>query len=204
MQHKIYENKNIFLLNIFIFKMDLLIKSPKITRGKGIRSVKDTVEKDRINEVDAAYNKLFNHYLSNQQQDKSLVRKLVNHDYFEHLLRNKKELQYMNMELLSKVLLFLDSKDDISSRNTKQEILDGLNDFSTKQTKKVDDSKETKEYKEYKQNKEILDFFRYVRFVEELINEQDLKVENEDEEEVRAWFKQKKLPMIHPHTNDFV
>lgn len=185
--------------------MELLIKSPKITRGKGIRSVRDEdVEKGRINETDAAYTKLFDYYLSDQQSNKIPVRKLINHDYFAHLLRNRKELQHMKMHLLSKVLLFLDSKDDnIFSANAKLEILDSLNDFSIKQTKKTSTSNtdDTKENKEHRQNKEILDFFRYTRFVKELMDGQKLKTEDEDEEGVRLWIKQEKLPTIHPHTD---
>jgi len=176
--------------------MDILIKSPKITRGKGLRSVKEEVNrKESINDRSAAYTKLFDHYLSEQQQNKILVRKLVNHDYFSNLLRNKKELQYMNMNLLVKVLLFLDSKDDdLFSKDPKSEILNYLNNSTIKQNKSL-----IRQINIIDDNKEVLDFFRYIRFIKILM---DNKINKEEKEETRIWNKARNMEMIHPHSDE--
>lgn len=175
--------------------MDILIKSPKITRGKGLRSVKEVDVKETINDRNAAHTKLFDGYLSDQQQNKILIRKLVNHEYFSNLLRNKKELQVMSTLLLAKVLLFLDSKDDnLFSKDPKSEILSYLNNSPIKQSKVVvkrigvDD------------NKEILDFFRYIRFMKILM---DNNKTNKEAEEIRIWNKARNMEMIHPHSDEF-
>lgn len=177
--------------------MESLIKSPKITRGKGIRSVKEEVnQKGYVNDRNVAYTKLFDYYLSEQQPNKTLIRKLTKHDYFADLLRNKRELQNMNINLLSKVLLFLDSKDDnLFNRDARSEILSYLND-STKQVKKVniiDDINIT-------ENKEVLDFFRYIGYVKILMDNNKFK--NYEKEEEKIWNKISKLEMIHPHTEE--
>lgn len=177
--------------------MDILIKSPKITRGKGLRSVKEEVnKKEFINDRNAAYTKLFDYYLSEQHQNKILIRKLTNHDYFSNLLRNKKELQYMNMNLLAKVLLFLDSKDDdLFTINPKLEILNYLNKTILKQNKSS-----IKQINIIDDNKEVLDFFRYIRFVKILMD--NIK-NNKGEEETRIWSKARNMEMINPHSEDY-
>lgn len=180
--------------------MDKLIKSPKITRGKGIRSVKiESVQKDSISDRNAAYTKLFDHYLSEQQQNKILIRKLTKHDYFSDVLRNKKELQNMSMKLLAKVLLFLDSKDDdyLFVRDAKLEIINYLNNPTIKQNKKLVKKVSVIDDDNIIENKEVLDFFRYVKFMKILMDNYNKfnNVDHEDHEE-KPWIKNQK-PMIH-------
>ena len=179
--------------------MEVLIKSPKITRGKGIRSVsEENNQKGFINDRDIAYTKLFDYYLSDQRQDKILIRKLKRHDYFSYILRNKKELQHMKMDLLSKVLLFLDSKDDdnLFGKNAKSEILTYLNNSTGKQNKNLAKKVNNIDDDNFMENKEVLDFFRYVGFIKILMDTN--KNNNEDEEQELT--KNYKLEMIHPHT----
>jgi hypothetical protein len=183
--------------------MEVLIKSPKITRGKGIRSVRgETNQKGSINDRDAAYNKLFDHYLSDQQPNKTLVRKLKKHDYFANLLRNKKELQHMKMELLSKVLLFFDSKDDdnLFGNNLKAEILTYLHIPTSKKTKSLKKKVNNIDDNNIDDNKEILDFFRYARFIQILIDNN--KINNEKDQE-KIWDKSGNMEMIHPHSAEY-
>lgn len=181
--------------------MDKLIKSPKITRGKGIRSVKiENIQKDSISDRNAAYTKLFDHYLSEQQQNKTLIRKLTKHEYFSDLLRNKKELQNMDIKLLAKVLLFLDSKEDddyLFVSDAKSEIINYLNNPLIKQNKKLVKKVTVIDDNNYVENKEVLDFFRYVKFMKILMDNYD-KLENESHEE-KQWVRARNLEMIHPH-----
>jgi len=183
--------------------MNRLIKSPKITRGKGLRSVKDSVKnvandeinrKDYINDRNVSYTKLFDYYLSDQQQNKVLTRKLENHDYFSTLLKDKKELQHMNMNLLAKVLLYLDSKDDtLFDKNPKSEIANFLTNSTIKQAKTS--AKNTNNI----DDKEILDFFRYIRFIKILMDNN--KLNNENDEKILT--KIKNMEMIHPHSLEY-
>lgn len=184
--------------------MEVLIKSPKITRGKGIRSVKEeTNQKESINDRDAAYTKLFDHYLSDQQPDKTLVRKLRQHDYFAELLRNKKELQHMNMNLLSKVLLFLDSKDDdnLFGENAKSEILNYLNNTTIKQNKNLGKKVNSIDDNNIMENKEVLDFFRYTTFIKILMDNN--KINNKENNEEKNGNKTENIEIIHPHSVEY-
>ena len=178
--------------------MEVLIKSPKVTRGKGIRSVKETPSQS-INDRDIAYTKLFDYYLSNQQQDKTLIRKLRKHDYFSDLLRNKKELQNMNMNLLSKVLLFLDSKDDddLFGENAESEILTYLNNLTSKQNKILSKKVNNIDDNNVMEKKEVLDFFRYTAFIKILMDN------NKFNEEEEILDKTGKMEMIHPHSAEY-
>lgn len=180
--------------------MDILIKSPKITRGKGLRSVKEEVnKKESVNDRSAAYTKLFDHYLSEQQQNKILIRKLTNHDYLANLLRNKRELQYMTMSLLANVLLFLDSKDDaLFNRDPKSEILNFLKNSTIKQNKIL-----IKQINAVDDNKEVLDFFRYIRFIKTLMDSNKTKINKDEEETTRIWNKARNMVMIHPHSDEY-
>lgn len=177
--------------------MNRLIKSPKITRGKGLRAVKeDEINIQINNDRNSAYTKLFDYYLSDQQQDKTLIRKLENHDYFASLLKDKKELQYMNMNLLAKVLLFLDSKEDtLFNKNPKSEILNYLNISMVKQNKNS-----LKTPNPIDNNKEVLDFFRYIRFVKTLMDNN--KIENGEKKE-RLLNKAQNKEMIHPYLFEY-
>jgi hypothetical protein len=176
--------------------METLIKSPKITRGKGIRSVKEE-DKEYVNDRNVAYTKLFDHYLSEQRPDKTLIRKLTKHDYFADLLRNKRELQNMQMELLSEVLLFLDSRDDdLFDKDPKAEILNYLNNSTTKQVKKINILDDIT----IVENKKVLDFFRYIGYVKLLMDNNKFK--NYEKEEEKLWNKTSKLEMINPHKDE--
>ena len=178
--------------------MDVLIKSPKITRGKGLRSVKDEVNKrEGVNDRSTAYTKLFDHYLSEQQHNKIPVRKLANHEYFADLLTNKRELQNMDINLLASVLLFLDSKNDnLFNRDPRAETLDHLNNSTTKQNKSL-----TKQTSVMDDNKRVLDFFRYIRYVKILMDNKINEGEGR-EEETRMWNKARNMEMIHPHSDE--
>ena len=183
--------------------MDILIKSPKITRGKGIRSVKDEpLVKKFASDRDAAHNKLFENYLSEKKGDKSnykIIRKLINYDYFYDLLLNKRELQYMNMELLSRVLLFSDNKlgqKKLFGSDPKSEILNYLNNSRFQQ------NKNDKNDKILLQNKLVIDFFRYVGFVQTLINK-NIEIEENPQIEISAYSINRRVEMINPSIDEY-
>jgi hypothetical protein len=148
--------------------MNVLIRSPKTVRGKGLRSVNEEIEGEETTlDRNSAHSKLFRSYLSEHRQNREPISKLRNPDKFTEILRDKKELQTMNLILLAKVLLFLDS-----GGTTSEEISEYLNYPIIKQSKNTEKSKKTKT----EIDREKLDFIRYMSFVMELLNKtQDIE-----------------------------
>ena len=94
--------------------MEVIIGSTQnVKRTKGLRSVKKNQKKLKINTIESTHNKLFNSYLVENPKGSSPNYKLGDqHRYYSDLLSSRKEIQYMNMILLSQVLLYLKSVND--------------------------------------------------------------------------------------------
>lgn len=203
--------------------MEVLIGSPPITkRVKGIRTVKNVSKTGKVTkESDAAHTKLFHTYLNDNAKNKNEPPKYKlgdkNNEYYSNLLRNVTQLQYMNMVILSQVLLYLNSRNgEFSNENFEEDIsiyIDNLigRDYNSnnKNLIKLDLDKEKKENvkEEYLiiRKKTILRFFAYIRFIIILKNNKDREIEKYKEinkKREKTTSGRDRGTMIHPHYED--
>jgi hypothetical protein len=178
------------------------------TRTKGARAVKDPskVAKE-AKETDAAHTKLFQVYLNNNAKTKNKAPDYKlgnNHTYYSNLLRNNNRLQYMNMAVLSQVLLYLNSRDGVITEENLEEdtspFIDNLIGRSYNSTTKnlikteISDKKDSNPENDYliMRYKMILEFFKYLRFVKILEVSKDNNIEKEEPVMIT------KGTMIHP------
>ena len=159
--------------------MEVLLGSPKsVKRTKGLRSVKKEQNKSNIGNSESAHNKLFNCYLMENPKSPFSIYKLGNrHQYYSDLLNSKKELQYMNMILLSQVLLYLNKFNKLLDEG---EILIYINNLIGKNKDEsglikfiIETKDEEKAQREYSiiRQKITFEFLKYIRFVKILVDQ---------------------------------
>ncbi len=188
--------------------------SEDIIRTKGARAVKNVSRASKTareaKEADVAHTKLFQVYLNNNAKTKNKAPDYKlgnNHAHYSSLLKNNNRLQYMNMVVLSQVLLYLNSRDGVITEDNLEEDISPFIDnligrsynSNTKNLIKADisDKKGSNPENDYliMRYKMILEFFKYMRFIKILESSNNIN-NNENVEETT---KITKGTMIHPH-----